>query len=379
MSAHVARYRLTFGHVEIGPIARQHLNASLDRHWISEGPNVAAFESGFAQLFGYRHAIATSTGTDAGIVGWHALRERGWQRGDEVITPASAFASTANSILAAGLIPRFVDIELDTLNINAALVERALTPRTRGIQAVHTMGKICDMDALSAIASTRGLSILEDACEAHGAKREGQLVGTFGAAATFSFYAAHLLCSGEGGMIVTADPELEQLCRSVRSHGRRGGQRHFSFDRVGVNAKMTDLAAAIGLEGLANFDAAFAIRRRHQARLIAALSPLADRLILPAEAPGEVIAPHAFPLVLRHAHDDIAPLFAHLEDAGIECKTLFGSLPTQHAAFAFLGHQLGDFPQAERLHHAGLHFGLHQYLTDADIDYAADTITRYFA
>lgn len=378
MSAPAARYRLTFGHVEIGPIARQHLNASLDRHWISEGPNVAAFEAGFVQLFGYRHAVATSTGTDAGIVSWHALRERGWQRGDEVITPASAFAATANAILAAGLIPKFVDIELDTLNLNAALVAAAVTPRTRGLQAVHTMGKICDMDALGAIADAHHLAILEDACEAHGARRGDRLVGTFGAAATFSFYAAHLLCSGEGGMIVTSDPELEQLCRSVRSHGRRGGQRHFSFDRVGVNAKMTDLAAAIGLEGLAQFESAFAIRRRHQARLIAALTPLADRLILPSEAPGEVIAPHAFPLVLRHETDDIAPLFAHLETAGIECKTLFGSLPTQHSAFAFLGHRLGDFPQAERLHHAGLHFGLHQYLTDADIDFAADAITGYF-
>lgn len=373
-------YRITFGHIEIGDVARRHLQDALDRRWVSEGPNVRAFESQFAARFGYPHAVAASSGTDAGIVGWSALADRGgWSRGDEVLTPAAAFVATGNSILAAGLVPKFVDIRIDTLNLDPDLVEAAITPRTRAIQAVHTMGKLCDMERLRAIGDAHGLAILEDACEAHGASRDGQLVGTFGDVGIFSFYAAHLICSGEGGMIVTASQELADLSRSIRSHGRRGGELYFHFDRVGYNSKMNDLEAAIGLEGLGAFDGAFEIRRRHVARLVEQLTPFEDRLLLIREEPGEIIAPHAFPLVLRDANEAIEPLYQHLERAGIQCKTLFGSLPTQHRVFGFLGYAPGAFPVAERLHTTGLHFGVHQYLTDADIDYAASAIADYFA
>jgi dTDP-4-amino-4,6-dideoxygalactose transaminase len=180
-------------------------------------------------------------------------------------------------------------------------------------------------------------------------------------------------------MMVTASSALADLCRSIRSHGRRGGELYFHFDRIGYNSKMNDLEAAIGLEGLGAFDRAFEIRRRHVARLVAQLTPFEDRVRLIREEPGEVIAPHAFPLVLRDPHEPIEPLYQHLEQAGIQCKTLFGSLPTQHRVFSFLGYEAGAFPVAERLHTTGLHFGVHQYLTDADIDYAAETIASYFA
>jgi dTDP-4-amino-4,6-dideoxygalactose transaminase len=141
---------------------------------------------------------------------------------------------------------------------------------------------------------------------------------------------------------------------------------------------MNDLEAAIGIEGLGQFDGAFHRRRRYVARLLERLTPLEDRLMLYREAAGEIIAPHAFPVVLRDEDESIEPLYRHLEDNGIQCKTLFGSLPTQHRAFQFLGHRTGEFPVAERLHRTGLHFGVHQYLTDDDIEYAADVVTSYF-
>ena len=372
-------YRISFGHIEIGDVARRWLNEALDRHWVSEGPNVRRFEQEFARQFGSRHAIATSSGTDAGIVAMSALLERGAQRGDEVITPALAFAATANCILAAGLVPRFVDVELPTLNINPALIEAAITPRTRALQVVHTMGKPCAMSPILAIATRHRLAVIEDCCEAHGATLNGQVVGSFGEMALFSFYAAHMICSGEGGMISTHDEAWAALCRSIRTHGRRGGERAFHFDRVGVNSKMNDLEAAIGLEGLERFDQTFAIRRRHLARLWELLRPLQDRVILYPDAPGEVICPHAFPLALRDASRSIDGLSRHLESHGIQCKTLFGSLPTQHRAFAFLGYRPGQFPVAERIGRTGLHFGIHQYLTDDDIAYAAERVSAYFA
>ena len=273
-------YRITFGHIEVGPLARRLLQETLDRNWVSEGPNVQRFEKEFAQKFGYPHAVATSSGTDAGIVAMAVLRDRGAKPGDEVITPALAFVATANCILAAGLTPKFVDVELETLNIDPAKIEAAITPRTRAIQVVHTMGKPCRMGEILRIAARHKLAVIEDCCEAHGASLNGKVVGSFGDMGLFSFYAAHMICSGEGGMIVASDPELAGLCRSVRSHGRRGGGLYFHFDRIGFNSKMNDLEAAIGLEGLANFDRTFSVRRRYLQRLWELLKPLEDRLIL---------------------------------------------------------------------------------------------------
>ena len=372
------QYRVSFGHLEVGESARRYLNEALNRNWVSEGSNVRLFEARFAQRFGYRHTVATSSGTDAGIVAFAALLGRGAKRGDEVITPALSFVATANCILAAGLIPKFVDVVLETLNINPALIEAAITPRTRAIQVVHTMGKPCKMAEILDIASRHNLLVVEDSCEAHGASLKGRFVGSFGSMGLFSFYAAHIICSAEGGMICTDDEELAGLCRSTRTHGRRGGELYFHFDRVGFNSRMNDLEAAIGLEGLEMFDWTFNTRRRYMLRLLELLEPLEDQLVLYRDGPDEVICPHAFPLVLRDEKQSVEGLYNHLEGRGIQCKTLFGSLPTQHGAFAFLGYRKGDFPVAERIGLTGLHFGVHQYLADDDIDYVAASVRSYF-
>lgn len=377
-SAQQQAYRISFGHIEIGSLARQWLQEALDRNWVSEGPNVHSFEAEFASHFGYRHAVATSSGTDAGIVAMSVLLERGAKRGDEVITPALAFVSTANCILAAGLVPKFVDVEIDTLNLDPEHLEAAITPRTCAIQVVHTMGKPCKMEQILAMAQRHHLPVIEDCCEAHGATLNGRVVGSFGLAGLFSFYAAHLICSGEGGMISTGDEEFADWCRSIRSHGRRGGALYFAFDRVGYNSKMNDLEAAIGLEGLEHFAQTFTVRRRHLQRLWELLADLEDRLILYPDGPGEVTCPHALPLVLRDGQVSMEGLYQHLEARGIQCKTLFGSLPTQHRAFRFLGYREDDFPVAERIGRTGLHFGVHQYLTDEDIAYVAENVAAYF-
>jgi dTDP-4-amino-4,6-dideoxygalactose transaminase len=375
----VRRYRITFGHIEIGECARRFIDEALGRNWISEGPNVKLFESRFAQRFGYPHAIAVSSGTDAGLVAMAVLHDLGAHRGDEVITPALAFVATANGILAAGLVPRFVDVELETLNINPEQIEAAITPRTRAIQVVHTMGKPCRMGEILEIARAHKLVVIEDACEAHGATLNGQVVGSFGDAGLFSFYAAHLICSGEGGMIVTHREDVDALCRSVRTHGRRDGDLYFHFDRIGFNSKMNDLEAAIGLEGLERFDANFQIRRGHLAAIRAHLHALEDRLYVYDDGPGEVVCPHAVPIVLRDPSADITALYKYLEEHGIQCKTLFGALPVQHSAFRFLGRRPGDFPIAERIGRTGLHFGVHQYLTQSDIAFIAETLDAFFA
>ena len=369
--------RVSFGELRIGDIARSHIQSALEKNWVSEGANVRLFEESFAEHFGYAHAVATSSGTDADIVACGALYGRGAARGDEVITPASSFCAPSNAVLAAGFVPRFVDIDRATLNIDPAKIERAIGPRTRAIMVVHNMGRPCEMDAICDIATRHGLLVIEDACEAHGAVYRGRIAGSLGDIGTFSFYAAHMICCGEGGMAVTHDAELAGLLRSVKSHGRPAGSIYFDFQRFGINGKMNDLEAALGIEGLANFPASFAKRRDNVARLMELTDDLDGYVERIDEREHEVIAPHAFPLVLRDPRLDRDGLYRFLEDAGIQCKTLFGSLPTQHAAFAFAGAAQGAFPVAEYVGENGLHFGCHEYLSDDDLIYAAEKLRTY--
>ncbi len=370
--------RISFGELRIGELARRHLQSALEKDWISEGANVAAFEEHFAALFGYPYAVATSSGTDADIAACASLYGLGAQRGDEIITPALSFCATANAILAAGFTPHFVDVELETLNIDPDQIEAAISDRTAAIMVVHTMGKPADMDPIMEIARRHGLRVIEDACEAHGAQYNGHYVGSIGDIGTFSFYVAHLVCCGEGGMAVTSSPEIEQLLRSVKSHGRPAGDIYFDFQRFGLNSKMNDMEAAVGLEGLSEFPETFRQRREHLQRLLELTDDLAEYVHRLDEQPHELISPHAFPLVLKDPSHDRDKLYRYLEDAGIQCKTLFGSLPTQHAAFAFMGHRSGEFPVAEYIGKNGLHFGCHRYLNDDDLVFAAQKLRAYF-
>ncbi len=224
--------RINFGDLVIGDIAKKYFQRVFDKNWASEGENVKEFEQKFAAKFKCKHAIATSSGTDADIVSCAALYDFGANRGDEVIVPALSFVATANSILAAGLIPKFVDIELETLNLDPSKIEEAITDRTRAIMAVHTMGKPCEMDPIMKIAEAHDVKIIEDACEAHGATYKGKLAGTIGDMGAFSFYTAHQIVCGEGGMVATDDDKIADVVRSVKSHGRPFGSLFFDFQRI---------------------------------------------------------------------------------------------------------------------------------------------------
>ena len=370
--------RIMFGGLTIGDTARQYIQRAIEANWVSEGANVKEFEQKFAEKFGYQHAIAASSGTDADIVSCASLYDFGAKRGDEIIVPALTFVASANSILAAGFIPRFVDIEVETLNINPAKIEEAITDRTRAIMVVHLMGKPCEMDSILEIARVHNLRVIEDACEAHGATYKGRVVGSIGDMGAFSFYAAHVVVAGEGGMVVTNNDEIASVVRSVKSHGRPFDSVYFDFRRIGFNSRMNELTAAIGLEGLKHFDDTFNKRKNNMYKLLGLTEELLDYCYFLKEEEFEKVSPHAFPLVLKDKKYDCARLYSYLESKGIQCKTLFGSLPTQHKAFTCLGYKHGQFPAAEYVGENGLHFGIHQYLTDDDLFYVGDTLKGYF-
>ncbi len=370
--------RINFGDLVIGDIAKKYFQKVFDKNWASEGDNVKEFEQKFAAKFKCKHAIATSSGTDADIVSCAVLYDFGANRGDEIIVPALSFVATANSILAAGFIPKFVDIEVETLNIDPSRIEGAITEKTRAIMVVHTMGKPCEMDSIIKIARAHDLKIIEDACEAHGATYKGKLAGTIGDMGAFSFYTAHQIVCGEGGMVATNDDKIAALVRSVKSHGRPPGSLYFDFQRIGFNSKMNDLEAALGLEGIHHFDEHFNKRKNNLYKMLELTEDLSDYCYFIKEETYEKVSPHAFPLLLKDEKYNRDSLYKYLESKGIQCKTLFGSLPTQHNAFRFLNYKYGDFPVSEYVGKNGLHFGMHQYLIDDDLHFISDTLHEYF-
>lgn len=370
--------RITFGDMVIGDKGKALIGESLSHNWVTEGRNTWMFEDEFCREFGYKHAIAVSSGTMADIAACLSLYAYGAKQGDEVIIPALSFASLANSVLAAGLTPKFVDCRLGTLNINEDSIENAVTPKTRAIMVVHTLGKPCDMKRIMPVVYKHNLKLIEDCAEAHGAKYDGVIVGHFGNIGTFSFYVAHPIVAGEGGMVITDNDDTANIIRSVKNHGRPFGSVYFDFQRLGLNMRMNDLTAAIGIDSLSNFKGNIEKRRHNWEYLSGMLKPLSKYCQFVYEGANETMCPFAFSIVLKDPGYDLNALYQYLEDNGIQCKRTFGCLPTQHAAFKFLGYKYGDFINAEYVGQNGLHFGIHQYLNDSDMEYIADTLKEYF-
>lgn len=214
---------------------------------LAQGERVAAFESAFAQVSQVQDAIAVSSGTAALHL---ALLAHGIGAGDEVITSAFSFVATANAILSVGAIPVFVDIEPDIYTIDPALVEAAITSRTKALLPVHLYGHPCDMGRLLQIAEAHHLVIIEDACQAHAANIHGKPVGGFGTGC-FSFYATKNITTGEGGIVTTNDPEIAERIRLLRNHGQK--ERYKQVD-LGYNLRMTDIQGALGVVQLGRME-----------------------------------------------------------------------------------------------------------------------------
>lgn len=261
--------------------------------WITQGPEVAAFEREFASAMGAAHACAVSSCT----TGLHlALIALGVGPGDEVITPSHSFIATANAIRYSGATPVFVDIELETFNLDPGLVESAITPKTKALLLVHQLGMPCDLAAILPIARQHGLPVIEDAACAVGSEINlggewGRVGRPHGDIACFSFHPRKLLSTGDGGMLTTNNVELDAQFRLLRHHGMSVGDtvRHASatvvfedYPVLGYNYRMTDIQAAIGREQLLRLPAIVSRRRELAARYLEALRGV-DRLILPVE------------------------------------------------------------------------------------------------
>ena len=238
---------------EVWPeIERDYLACLLDGAYIG-GPAVAAFEREWGAYCGANHAVGLANGTDALELSLIAL---GIGPGDEVVVPANTFIATAAAVVRAGAEPRFADVSDDTLLLTPETLAEAITPRTRAVIIVHLYGQMPDMPGLVAIARQAGITVLEDAAQAHGAEWDGRRAGSFGAAGCFSFYPAkNLGAFGDAGAVVTPRQDLADEIRSLANHGRSHGHSHYDHDRIGTNSRLDALQAILLSAKLARLDA----------------------------------------------------------------------------------------------------------------------------
>ncbi len=366
---------MPFGTVSITPQARQWIDQILDSKWVTKGKYVARFEEEFARLFGAKFAVAMSSGTDADSLALATLYDFGAVRGDEIIVPALSFIATGNAVFQSGFEPVFVDVKRETLNIDPSKIEKAVTSKTKAIMPVHLMGKPADMDPIKVIAQRHKLFIIEDAAEAHGAEYKGRKIGTLGDMAAFSLYAAHIITTIEGGVVLTDNPAMAEALRSLRNHGM---VEKFVFQRIGFSAKMNEIEAAVGLGNIEIFRTILERRRRNMRYLIEQFKAFEEFFFSIQEESHEKLGPHAFPITLREGVPFTKDEFVDfIEEAGIDSRNLFYSIPTQCPGYAFLGYQLGDFPNAEYFGNNGCHIGVHQDLEIGDLDYVIGVVREF--
>lgn len=323
----------------------------LDSGMLAQGKKVQEFEQAFAAFIGVKHAIATSNGTMA----LHAaLLAHNIGTGDEVITTPFSFIATANVICMAGATPVFVDIEEQSFNINPDLIEKAITSRTKAILPVHLYGRPAAMDKIQQISQKYHLVIIEDACQAHGAMFQGKKVGSFGTGC-FSFYPTKNMTTGEGGMITTNDDNVAAKARRLITHG---SEKKYYHDYLGYNYRLTDIAAAIGLEQLKKLSQFNTKRKTNALFFQEKLQTMS--IILPQIVEGHVF--HQYTIRVKNREK----ISAWLAEKGIG-SSIFYPLPI-HKQKAYAAYNQKSFPVSETMAQEVLSLPVHPGLSPQDLD-----------
>lgn len=348
----------------------------IDADRFTMGDNVAAFEREFAAYHGKRHAVMVNSGSSANLIAVASLchrKDRPLRRGDEVIVPAISWATTYHPLQQYGLKLRFVDVELDTLNMDCTQLERALTPRTRMIVAVSILGNPAALDVMRDFADAHDLYFLEDNCESLDAELGGAKTGSFGDIGTSSFFFSHHIATMEGGMVITDDTELAHLALSLRAHGwtrdlppdspifERRGSDHFEAYRFilpGYNVRPLEMSGAVGREQLKKLPAMTAARRRNLA-LFQELFADDERFIIQRE--NGKSSCFSFTLILNPEHDpDRGRVFEALTEADIGFRIITGGCFLRHDVIEHYDYEVvGDVKRAEIAHDYGFFVGNH--------------------
>lgn len=353
---------------------REYVLDCLESSWISStGRYIDLFEQAFARYVGVRHALTCTNGTAALHL---ALLALGVSPGDEVIVPTLTYVACANAIAYCGARPVFIDSEPDSWNLDPEQLAQHIGPRTKGVMVVHLYGHPVDVDPVLELCRARGLFVLEDAAEAHGAQYKGRNVGGLGTVATFSFYGNKVITTGEGGMITTDDDGLAARMRILKGQGM-DPQRRYWFPVLGYNYRMTNLAAAIGLAQLEKVDWHLARRRANADRYAYHLSGVTS-LTLQAQRPWAACS-HWLTSVLLAEED--APrrdaIMRALDADGIETRPLF--YPMHQLPMYTSACEGRSYPVAEQLSRRGINLPSSSLLADEQIDFVCSRLRHHLA
>lgn len=362
--------RIPLAHPVIGERERELVEQVLASGVLALGPFSDRFEQEVAALAGRRHGIACSSGT----AGLHmVVRALGIGEGDEVVTTPFSFIASASCILFERARPVFVDIDEDTLGLDPARVEAAVGERTAAILPVHVFGRPSRIREVTEIAARRDLHVVEDACEALGSTHDGRPMGSFGTASVFAFYPNKQITTGEGGVVVTDDPELRSVLRSLRNQGRDDDGTWMRHIRLGYNYRMDELSAAIGIAQLERI----AELRAGRARVARAYADaLGDRewVRLPQVGPGDDVDWFVYVIRLDPSIDRDG-VMRDLAEAGVPSRPYFSPLHLQ-PLFREAGYAPGDFPVTERVASTTLALPWGPALPDEAVGRVAERLIR---
>jgi len=360
------------------------------------GENVKEFEKEISEYLGVKHSISVGNGTDALII---ALKALGIGKGDEVITTPFTFFATAESISFVGATPVFVDVDIDTYNIDPAKIEEKITEKTKAIMPVHIFGQPCDMDSINEIAKKYNLKVIEDACQAIGSEYKGKMIGTLSDIACFSFFPTkNLGCAGDGGLIATNDGDLATICRALRTHGSgANGQKAYNIINnieeetvddigtdntvynplkyynylIGQNSRLDEIQAAILRVKLRKLDK-WNDARRENARFYN--EQLKDtELVTPFEATDVKHVYHLYILQSKNRTE----LVSYLKEKGISTGVYYPVPLHLQKAYKDLGYKEGDLPNAEYLSHRTFAIPMFAELTDEEKEYIVDILKKF--
>nr|WP_295742890.1 lipopolysaccharide biosynthesis protein RfbH [uncultured Acidocella sp.] len=385
------------------------VDSALD-FWLTTGRFNDAFEPRLAAATGSRYALSVNSGSSANLLAVSALTspvlgEAALKPGDEVITCATGFPTTVNPILQNGLVPVFVDVSLPSYNLDVSKLEAALSPRTRAVMLAHTLGNPFDLETIAAFCKTHGLFLIEDCCDALGARYQGRPVGTFGEIGTLSFYPAHHITTGEGGAVFTNSSRFKRILESLRDWGRdcwcppghdntckqrfgwqlgglpEGYDHKYIYSHAGYNLKMTDMQAAVGVAQLDRLDDFIARRNANFAALYEGLKRFEAFLILPEASPGAEPSWFGFPLTMRPGgRVSRADLVAHLNAARIATRYLFGGNLIHQPYMKGRNFRVaGETPNADLVMRETFWIGVFPGLTPAHTAYMLEVFAGFFA
>jgi perosamine synthetase len=351
---------------------RERVLAVLSGPTLSLGPSLAAFEEAMAEAAGTRFAIAVNSGTSALHL---CIKAAGIGEGDEVITTPFSFVASANCALYERAIPRFVDIDIDTYNLDVSQIAGAINYKTRAILPVHVFGRPCDMRAIGSLAGRYSLAVIEDACEAVGATYEGRSIGSFGENGAFAFYPNKQITTGEGGAVVTSDENIARLCRSWRNQGRGEDGAWLQHERLGYNYRLSDVNCALGLGQLSRLDSILQMRKSVAATYRQALASV-PAVIPPRPEAGMSWFVYVVRLEDEFTREHRDRILESLRSEGIGCNSYFSPIHLQPYYREMFGFRRGDFPVTEHVADRTLALPFFNNLSQDQIEVVTSSLSR---